>query len=86
MAHWDKTYCISKTIQWINYVILTCLLSFLLTLHCIMYRKINKRWSFLIFKRNRVQILTLSVILTSSLLIKLTFMMDYMDLVLLVFA
>ena len=72
--------------MWINYVILTCLLAFLLTLHCLMYKKINKRWSFQIFKRNRVQILTLSVILTSCLLIKLTFIEDYLDLLLLVFA
>ena len=51
-----------------------------------MYRKINKRWSWLIFKRNRVQILTLGVVLTGSLLTKLTFMMDYTDLLLLIFS
>lgn len=51
-----------------------------------MYKKINKRWGWRVFKRNRVQILSLSVILTAVMFIKMTFMMDYADLVLLVLA
>lgn len=85
-ANWTLNYCITMTIQWINYLLLSCLLSFLLTLHCLEYKKINKRCSLLIFKRNRVQILTLSVVLTTNLFIKINFTWDYLDLLLLVFA
>lgn len=86
MPHWDPVYCTGKTLEWIFFLALVIILTFLLTLHCIMYKKINKRWSWLIFKRNRVQILTLSVLLTGCMFIKLTFLMDYADLVLLVIA
>ena len=48
-----------------------------------MYKKINKRWSFRVFKRNRVQVLTFGVILTASQFIKITFMWDYGDLLIL---
>lgn len=54
MPNWSMTYCVGKTIQWVDYAVLSCLLSFLLALHCIMYKKINKRWSFRVLKRNRV--------------------------------
>ena len=54
MQHWSRVYCYAKTIEWVNYFILTCLLSFLLTLHCIMYKRINQRCSLQILKRNRV--------------------------------
>jgi len=80
------TYCVFKAIEWINYLILGCLLAFLLILHFIMYKKINRRWSFRIFKRNRVQILSLSLTMTLILFVKLTFLLDYADLVLLLFA
>ena len=86
MANWSMTYCVTKTIQWIVYVLLTALLGFLLSLHCIMYKKINRRCSWKILRRNRVQILSLSVLMTSILFVKMTFMMDYADLVLLLFA
>ena len=86
MAHWDRTYCITKSIEWGGYFVLSCLLGFLLALHCIMYKKINRRCSFKIFKRNHVQILTLSLILTVTLFIKLSFMMEWGDLVLLLMA
>ena len=79
-------YCVFKTIEWVNYVILTALLVFLLTLHCLMYKKVNGSCSWLILKRNRVQIICLSLLLTGSLVVKLTFMMDYADLLLLVIA
>lgn len=84
--NWEMMYCVTETIQWVIYLVLTALLTFLLTLHCILYRKVNKKCSFRVFKRNRVQILSLSVVLTTILLIKETFMMAYADLVLLVFA
>lgn len=58
--------CVSETIEWTGFITLCALLSFLLALHCIMYKKINKRWSFRVFKRNRVQVLTFGVILTAS--------------------
>ena len=86
MQNWTTFYCVAKTIECFNYLILSCLLGFLLTLHCIMYKKVNKRWSFKIFKRNRVQILTLSIILTTAMLVKLTFLMKYADLVILLLA
>jgi hypothetical protein len=73
--NWEYSYCIGKTLEWIGYFILSVLFSFLLALHCIMYTKINKRWSFKIFSRNRVQILSLSLLMTSLLFLKLTFMM-----------
>ena len=50
-----------------------------------MYKKINKRWSFRVFKRNRVQVLTFGVILTASQIISKTFMWDYGDLLILLF-
>lgn len=84
--HWDGMYCTGKTIEWVLFFILCGLLSFLLTLHCLAYKKMNKHWSFLVFKRNRVLVLTLSVLLTGCMFIKLTFMMDYGDLLLLVIA
>ncbi len=86
MDNWTYFYCVSKTIEWLNYLLLTCLLGFLLALHCIMYKKLNKRCSLKIFKRNRVQILTLSIVMTSALFVKLTFRMKYADLVILLFA
>ena len=74
------------TIEWVNYFILSGLLAFLLTLHCLMYTKINKRCNVRVMKRNRVQILVLSLILTGSMFIKLTFLLDVINLVLLLFA
>ena len=76
-------YCVGKTVEWLGYFVLCVLLSFLLSLHCIMYKKINKRWSFRVFKRNRVQVLTFSVMLTGSLFIKEMFFLDYFNLVIL---
>ena len=83
MQNWTKMYCAGKLIQWINFFVLSCLLGFLLALHCIMYTKINKRWSFKVFKRNRVKILSMSLLLTTIQFFKMTFMMDYADLLLL---
>lgn len=79
-------YCLGRTIQWVNYFILSCLLGFLLALHCIMYKKLNKRWSCRVFKRNRVQVLSLSLLLTTIQFFKMTFMMDYADLFMLLLA
>ena len=86
MDHWDTGYCVTKALEWFGYLVLSCLICFLLVLHCIMYKKINRRCSFKIMKRNRVQILSLSLLLTVTLFIKLTFIMDYADLVLLLVA
>ena len=86
MANWTYAYCITKTIEWVNFLILSILIGFLLALHCIMYKRVNKRWSFLVFKRNRVQILTMSLLMTSVMFVKMTFMMEYADLVLLLLA
>ena len=84
--NWETSYCVGKTLEWIGYFVLSVLFSFLLALHCIMYTKINKRWSIKIFTRNRVQILTISLVMTFALFIKLTFMMNYGDLLLIVLA
>lgn len=84
--NWDKVYCTGKTLEWIIYLVLSILLGFLLSLHCIAYKKVNKRCSWQILKRKRVLILTLSLTLTLALFLKLTFMMQYMDLFLLVMA
>ena len=54
MEHWTMEYCVFKTAEWTNYLVLSGFLAFLLAGHCIMYKKVNKRWSWLIFKRNRV--------------------------------
>ena len=81
--NWATPYCVSMTFEWIGYLVLTCSLTFLLSLHCLMYKRINNRWSWRIFTRNRVQILTLSVLLTGTLFVKETFIMKYADLVLL---
>lgn len=86
MIHWDRGYCISKAIEWANYFVLSALLTFLLVLHCIMYKKINRKLSFRIFARNRIQIILLSLLMTVTLFVKLTFIMDYADLVLLLMA
>lgn len=51
---WFLVQCVTMTIEWANYLILSCLLAFLLTLHCLMYTKINKRCSVRVLKRNRV--------------------------------
>ena len=45
-----------------------------------MYKKINKRLSWLVMKRNRVQVLTFSILLTFIQFIKLTFIWDSADL------
>ena len=86
MDNWSYFYCVSKTIEWFNYLVLSCLLGFLLALHCIMYKKVNKRCSFKIFKTNRVQILSLSLLMTGALFVKLSFRMKYADLVILLVA
>ena len=41
-ANWDIIYCIGKTVEWVNYFLLSILLAFLLSLHCLMYKRINK--------------------------------------------
>ena len=86
MAHWTYVSCVSDTVQWFIYFVLSCLLAFLLSLHFLMYTKINKRCSFRVLKRNRVQILVLSLTLTMAMFVKLTFMLDFASLVLLLFA
>lgn len=86
MMHWNVGYCLCKTIEWFNYFALSALLTVLLILHCIMYKKINRKLSLSIFRRNRIQILSLSLLMTTILFIKLTFIMDYADLVLLLMA
>ena len=77
-------YCLGKTVLWVNFAILTCLLGFLLWLHCILYKRVNGKCSLRVFKRIRVATLTLSVLLTGCMFIKMTFMMNYADLVLLI--
>ena len=84
MAHWSLEYCVLKTIEWTNLLVLSCLLGFLLAGHCITYKKVNKRCSLRVFRRPRVQILTLSLVLTSSMCLKATFIMDYGDQVIIV--
>lgn len=86
MEHWDLGYCISKTIEWFNYLVLTVLLTFLLVFYCIMYKKIDRGCTMRILTRKRVQILLLSALMTAILFVKLTFLMDYADLVLLLMA
>ena len=83
---WSEAKCVTLIIEWVNYLILTCLLAFLLTLHCLMYTRINKKCSVKILKRNRVQILILSVCMTSAMFIKLTFLFSLMNLILLLLA
>ena len=48
-----------------------------------MYTKINRRWSFKVLRRIRVQILTFSVILTIIQLVKITFITYRADLLML---
>ena len=59
-------------------------ISFLLAIHCLMYKRINKKWSWRILKRNRVQILALSLVMNVILFIKLTFNFDLLSLVIIV--
>ena len=70
---WSMVYCATRCVEWINYFILGCLLAFLLVLHCIMYKKVDRGCNLKILKRNRVQVLILSNILVWTLFIKLTF-------------
>ena len=51
-----------------------------------MYKKINKRLSWLVMKRNRVQVLTFSILLTLIQFIKLTFIWNSGDLFLVLVA
>ena len=83
MQNWTAVYCVGKVVIWANFFVLSVMLGFLLALHCIMYTKINKRWSFKVFKRNRVQILTISLLLTTIEFIKMTFILVYADLLML---
>ena len=53
-CNWSLMFCICNTIAWFNYLVISCLIGFLLAIHCIMYKKINKRCSLRILTRNRV--------------------------------
>jgi len=80
---WTYSYCVTIAIEWFNYLVLTALLSFLLVLHCVIYKRVNRGCSCRVFKRHRVQILSLSVLMTSILFIKLTLLFNLYSLVLL---
>ena len=86
VENYQYASCVTIAIEWVNYIILGCLVAFLLSLHCLMYMKINKKCSLRVLKRNRVQILTLSLMMIIAMFIKVTFMMNFADLVLLLFA
>ena len=81
---WNQGYCIADTFEWVNYFILSVFLSFLLAMHCIMYKRINKKWSWRILKRNRVQVLILSLSLVIIYFIKETFIFIWADLLIIV--
>ena len=39
---WSMVYCATRCVEWINYFILACFLTFLLVIHCIMYKKVER--------------------------------------------
>jgi len=47
-------YCLGETLLWLGFLILGIMIGFLLTLHCLLYKKVNKRCSWRILGRNRV--------------------------------
>ena len=77
--NWSPVQCAGDTLLWLGFVVLSGMLGFLLTLHCIVYKRINSRCSWRIWTRNRVQVLTLSLLLTVTMTIKLTFLMEAGD-------
>ena len=81
---WDPVHCTCSTMLWLGFITLVGLLSFLLSLHCIMYKRINKKCSCRIFLRNRVQTLTMGILMSIFQFLRYTFMLKDIDLVLLI--
>ena len=85
-AGWNLAYCTTRLVEYSIFIAIFGILIFLLVFHCMIYKKINRRWSWAIFKTNRMLVLTLSLVMVSCMIAKMTHYTLWMDLSFLIIA